>query len=246
MAKTNIEWCDYSYNPIRGCTPISEGCNNCYAARMAKRLIKMPGSGYENFEPAITSQLFTFSKVRKFKKGSSVFLVSMGDIFHNEFNYTRDSMFNVRDILFKNVKIFSEYNFLILTKRPQTMALLFDEHEVPKNLWLGVSVESDKYLHRIETLKSIEHNQKFVSFEPLISPMPKVNLDGIQWAICGGETGPGRRTFNEEWAWVILKECRRINIPFFFKSVGTKTVPNWNKLFNKTYNEFPEGLNGKN
>ncbi len=237
---TAIEWCEETWNPITGCTPISEGCAHCYAQRMAKRLAGR--YGYPRDEP-FRPGTFHLDKIdiNLFPPGKSVFVCSMGDFFHEA--VTRE----MRQDVYAVVDHHPDTLFLFLTKRPQNvMSWWIGERP---NVWLGVTVENDKHLWRIVRLLQIPAAKRFVSLEPMLGPIPLRHMDAEQhtnewcfidsltgrhtdmgrpcpdvprldWVICGGETGPGARPMHPDWVRGVRDQCLEAGVPFFLKSWG--------------------------
>jgi len=213
MKKTKIEWTEAVWNPSIGCTKVSEGCANCYAERMAKRLQAMGNPDYkEGFKFKILPQ--RLNEPLNIKKPTMFFVNSMSDLFHEKMPY------DYLDKIFSVISSTPQHIYQILTKREKIMFDYFSHRSVPKNVWLGVTVENAKYKYRIDYLRKINASIRFVSFEPLIGPVGHLNLSGIHWCIVGGESGPGARPLKKEWAIEIFKQSRKQNIAFFFKQWG--------------------------
>lgn len=239
MAKTKIDWTDKSWNPITGCTQISEGCKNCYAKTMAKRLHAMGAKGYEH-EFKVTYHPERLLEPYSWKKPCKVFVCSMGDLFHSDVPIE-----NIKAV-FQVIRDNPQHTFQILTKRAWRIRDIVDEiGEWPKNAWLGVTVENDKEKLRIPMLISAAPIGvvKFVSFEPLLGDIDLTWLGGvfdyIDWAIVGGETGKNAREMSLDWARNIRDMCERKNIPFFFKQSGGKSGKGDKTLDGVSYREFP-------
>lgn len=212
MANTKISWTDKSWNPISGCSKVSDGCKNCYAEVMAKRLQAMGIKGYENgFE--VTLHPERLSEPYKWKKPQKIFVCSMSDLFHEG---VPDCF--ILQILF-SISHNKKHIFQILTKRIERVREWRNHISFNPNVWLGVTVESDKYLHRIKILKTIPAKTKFISFEPLLSPIPELDLSGIDWVIVGSESGYNARPMNIEWVRDIKKQCDKRGIAFFMKQI---------------------------
>jgi len=215
MKKNKIEWTEQTWNPSAGCTKISSGCNNCYAETMAIRLQAMGIEGYE--------EGFKFSIVQsrlheplKRKKPTVFFVNSMSDIFHE--NMTEDYLTQIFDVIKKT----PHHTYQILTKRAARMNEYFSRHEIPSNIWLGVTVENKKDgLPRIEKLRNLDATVLFLSVEPLLEDLETINLDNIDWVIVGGESGNRARPMEEKWVLNIKQQCQEKGIAFFFKQWGT-------------------------
>lgn len=215
MKKTKIEWTEETWNPTIGCTKVSAGCKFCYAETMANRLQAMGIPGYENgFKFSLMPE--RLEQPIKKKKPTKYFVNSMSDLFHEEMpEEFLDKIFNV-------IKETPHHIYQILTKRDKRMAEYFKNRSVPKNVWLGVTSENRKDgLPRIDNLRKIKATVKFLSLEPLLEDLGKINLKGIDWVIVGGESGHKARLMKEEWAISIKDQCTKANVPFFFKQWGT-------------------------
>lgn len=201
---TKIEWATEVWNPVTGCTKVSAGCKNCYAERMSKRF----GWPWE-----VTLHHDRLDNPLHWRKPRRVFVCSMGDLFHEDVS----DLFicKVMDIVQKC----PQHTFLVLTKRAKRMSQwpVEGSQGIISNLWLGVSVEDCDRLGRIDTLRDTPAAVRFISFEPMLGDVGEVNLDGIGWVICGGESGPGARPMNIEWARSLKDQCVYAGVPFFFK-----------------------------
>lgn len=213
MSKSKIEWTETTWNPVTGCTKVSPGCMHCYAEKMAYRLQAMRSPNYKNgFD--LTCHPHQISTPLKWKKSRIVFVNSMSDLFHE------DVPFSFIEEVFGTMFNASQHQFQVLTKRAERLAELDDALSWAKNIWMGVSVESVDYTHRIDMLRETGAAIKFLSIEPLLGPIPDMALSGIDWVIVGGESGPGARPIKEEWVMDIKKQCVAENVPFFFKQWG--------------------------
>lgn len=224
-----------TWNPITGCSKVSEGCKNCYAERMAKRLKAMGNPRYENgFEIAVHKDLF--EKPLTIKQPKVIFVNSMSDLFH------KDVTDEVIIALFDIMNRASWHTFQILTKRPERV-LEMDNAGLLKwspNIWMGTSVESAQYLNRVRDLSLTKATIKFLSCEPLIGSLDGICLDGIDWVIVGGESGPKAREMKREWVIDIRNECEKCEVPFFFKQWGGVNKKKTGRLLDgKTYDEYP-------
>ena len=214
MRTTKIEWTEATWNPSIGCTKITVGCKNCYAEVMARRLQAMGIACYENgFKFRILPE--RLNQPGNIKKPTKFFVNSMSDLFH------RDMPFNYLDEIFEVIKSTPQHYYQILTKRECILQKYFSKREVPQNVWLGVTVESEHTKHRIDVLRDIKASIRFISMEPLITDVGKLNLKGIHWVIVGGESGVKARPMNPEWVISIQKQCAEQKIAFFFKQWGT-------------------------
>lgn len=212
-SNSKIEWTEATWNPVTGCTKVSEGCENCYAEAFSKRLKAMGNCRYYNgFDVTIHDDLI--DKPLKWKKSKRIFVNSMSDIFHEEIG---------EDVI---LRIFDTMNtadwhiFQVLTKRAERLLNLSEMINWTDNIWMGVTVENDSRAYRAELLKQTSAKVKFVSAEPLLGPLPSLNLEGIDWLIVGGESGPRSRSINEEWILELRNRARKTNTAFFFKQWG--------------------------
>jgi len=213
MATSKIEWTESSWNPVTGCTKVSDGCKNCYAERMAKRLKAMGQPNYQNgFK--VTCHPHTLSLPLKWKKPRTIFVNSMSDLFHEEIPLA------FLDEIFFTMNEARWHTFQILTKRAEYMARIASRFNWTPNIWMGVTVESAKYIDRIDLLRSVPAAVRFLSLEPLLGPIRDLNLKGIDWVIVGGESGPGARPMRKEWVLEIRDRCLNAGVPFFFKQWG--------------------------
>lgn len=238
MAQSSaIEWTDATWNPVTGCSKIGPGCKNCYAERFAERWRGVKKHPYEQgFDlrlwPSRLSQPLSWKKPRK------IFVNSMSDLFHKNI----DRMFI--DKVFDTMEVADWHIYQILTKRSSLMRrYLFNryEHEfVPSHIWPGVSVEDSKHTSRIEHLRQIRSNTRFISFEPLLGPIGEVDLSGITWAIVGGESGPGARPMKLDWVLNLRDQCNSSGVAFFFKQWGGIRPKSGGRLLEgREWNGFP-------
>lgn len=249
---TKIEWATETWNPISGCSPVSEGCQNCYARRMAQRL--RGRFGYPQDDPfKVTFHPDRLDQPLKWRKPRMIFVSSMGDLFHKDIESEW-----VDEVL--QVIAETNHTYMILTKRPENMKAYFDSylaHEIvlPDNLWLGCTAENQQRAdERIPILLQIPAARRFVSLEPLLSSIDLTdieltasirldalrgggNIPGLDWVIVGGETGPGARLMNPYWARAVLLRCQGAGVPFFFKNMSQKK-PTPDDLMIR---EYPEG-----
>ncbi len=210
---SRIEWTESTWNPITGCTKISPGCSNCYAERMARRLHAMRQANYRNgFK--LTIHPHTINLPLCWKKPQFIFVNSMSDLFHAHTPY------NFILEIFNTMNRASWHVYQILTKRAEQLTKLDKSLPWADNIWMGVTVETEKYAYRIDHLRNSGAKYKFISFEPLLTSAGKLNLDGIDWVIVGGESGPGARPMKKEWVTEIRDQCIVAGIPFFFKQWG--------------------------
>lgn len=256
MATTEIEWTDSTWNPVAGCTIVSKGCTNCYAMAMARRLEAMGVPKYDGLTRQSGERTVWNGVVREdraalaipyaWKKPRTIFVNSMSDLFHE---LVSDEF--ITDV-WQVMRETPRHQFQILTKRPERMAsfLKSQVREVLPNVWLGTSVENADVVDRIRHLRRAPAKIRFISFEPLIGPVGRVNLSGIHWAIVGGESGRGARPIKEEWIDSIYYQCVASETAFFFKQWGAwgKDAKRRSKRANgreyrgKTWNEMPSPL----
>jgi protein gp37 len=234
MAQSRIEWTQATWNPVTGCNKISPGCKHCYAERMAQRLQAMGQSNYVNgFE--LTLHEHMLKRPLEWKQPKLIFVNSMSDLFHE------DVPLAFIQRVFDTMHEADWHCFQILTKRSDRLMQLSPELEWPANVWMGVSVETQKYTYRIEQLRQTGAYIKFLSLEPLLGPLSNLNLRGIDWVIAGGESGPGARPMREEWVTEIRDQCLSTNTPFFFKQWGGKNKKKAGReLQGQTWNQLPE------
>ena len=211
---SKIEWTEETWNPVTGCDKVSDGCKHCYAETMAKRLKAMNTSGYENgFEISILEN--RLEQPFKRKKPTKYFVNSMSDLFHEKVPFA------FIDKIFDVINKTPQHVYQILTKRSARMSEYFETRETPSNAWIGVTVENKKQgLRRIDHLRTIDATIRFLSVEPLLEDLGKINLKNIDWVIVGGESGPKARPMKPEWAENIQEQCENENVSFFFKQWG--------------------------
>lgn len=214
MKTTKIEWTDKTWNPITGCTKKSKGCMHCYAEVMSKRLKAMGLDKYRNgFKLTLHEE--SLGEPLKWLKPHNIFVCSMSDLFHEEVPY--DFIDKMMDV----IKLTLHHRYQILTKRAERMKEYFSTHDIPENVWLGVTVEAQSSKYRIDYLRDLEASVKFLSCEPLVEDLGDLNLKYIDWIIVGGESGTQARPMKEEWALNIHKQVLAQGGKFFFKQWGT-------------------------
>ncbi len=245
---SKIEWTDRTWNPVKGCFKVSPGCKNCYAIRMAERLQAMQHplyigtvkrEGKANWTGKASFDENLLSQPLKWRKPAKIFVNSMSDLFYEA----------VPDKFIKqafNTMLKADWHeFQILTKRPERARefLMKYNYQLPAHIWIGVSVESNAYIDRLDELRLMPATIRFVSFEPLLASVSKANLTAIDWAIIGGESGPSARNMDDEWIAEIEALCRKTGTAFFFKQWGgvnkKKTGRKWR---GKTWDEYPENV----
>jgi protein gp37 len=223
--KSAIEWTEVTWNPVTGCDRVAAGCDNCYALTLAKRLKAMGAEKYQTDGNPITSgpgfgvaiHPQALRQPYKWKAPRTVFVNSMSDLFHAKvpLSYVQD--------IFDVIANTPQHTYQALTKRAHRMAKVADKLDWPSNLWMGVSVEDTTVTDRIDYLRTVPASVRFLSCEPLLSPLPGLNLDGIHWVIAGGESGPNHRPMEAEWVTDIRDQCLEVGVPFFFKQWGGRT-----------------------
>lgn len=234
MAKSKIEWTENTWNPVTGCTKISDGCKNCYAAVMAQRLKLMGNKKYDNgFE--VTLHDYCLNDPLKWKKSSLIFVNSMSDLFHE------DIPIEFIQKIFGIMNKAYWHTFQILTKRSERLEDLAPYLTWSPNIWQGVTVESDQYKNRIDSLRNVKAKVRFISFEPLIGKVQNLDLAGIDWAIVGGESGFKARRIDPEWVLSIKNECDKQDVRFYFKQWGgVNKKKNGRLLLDQTWDAMPE------
>lgn len=230
---SSIEWTEATWNPITGCTKLSSGCLHCYAERMARRLKAMGKRNYANgFELTVHEHML--SRPLGWKKPRKILVNSMSDLFH------RDVPASFIQRVFDTMQAAWWHTFQVLTKRSERLLELDAQIDWPSNVWMGVSVESMPYTLRIDHLRATGAAVKFLSLEPLLGPMPHLDLHGIDWVIAGGESGPGARPLRGEWVIAIRDQCIAADIPFFFKQWGgVHRSRRGRELQGRTWDEMP-------
>lgn len=214
MKSTKIEWTDKTWNPITGCTKKSAGCTHCYAEVMTRRLKAMNIEKYKNgFE--LTLHEDELSQPLKWKGAHNIFVCSMSDIFHE------DVPFEFVDKILYTITQTPQHRYQILTKRATRMSEYFMHRSIPSNIWLGVTVECTSTKNRINELRNLNASIKFLSCEPLLEDLGELDLNGIDWVIVGGESGPKARPMKQEWVLNIKEQVNKQNAAFFFKQWGT-------------------------
>ena len=246
--KSAIEWTQSTWNPVRGCTRVSEGCRFCYAERIAARFSRK-GLAYEGLAKMTEAGPRWSNKVKlveelldvplKWKKPQLIFVNSMSDMFHE------DVPLDFIQKVFDTMRKAQQHHFQILTKRSKQLVRFNSDLEWPKNVWMGVSVENEDYTFRIDDLRKTDAHVKFLSLEPLIGPLPKLELEQIDWVIVGGESGPGSRPMQKEWVIDIRDQCQQASVPFFFKQWGGQNKKQAGRdLEGKPWNDLPLAYSG--
>jgi len=228
-----IEWTECTWNPVTGCTKISAGCAHCYAERLALRLQAMGNPRYtRGFQVTLHEDLLDVPL--KWQRPRMVFVNSMSDLFHERVPLG----FVLR--VFKNMKAAQHHTFQVLTKRSARLRKLDARLPWAPNFWMGVSAESAEHLHRVDHLRETRASVKFLSLEPLLGAIPKLDLTGIDWVIVGGESGPGARPMRKSWVVDVWQQCRDQGVPFFFKQWGgVQRTRAGRELNGRTWDEYP-------
>jgi protein gp37 len=224
-AGTGIEWTEVTWNPTTGCDRVSPGCDNCYALALAKRLKAMGQAKYQNDgDPrtsgpgfALTLHPDALTQPYGWAGRRLVFVNSMSDLFH-----ARVPLSFVRQV-FEVIADTPQHTYQVLTKRSSRLPRIAEKLDWPPNLWMGVSVEHASVMSRIDDLRAAPARVRFLSCEPLLGPLPGLDLSGIGWVIAGGESGPGHRPVHTDWVAAIRDLCAAQNVPFFFKQWGGRT-----------------------
>ena len=229
-----IEWTESTWNPITGCTKISPGCMHCYAERMAMRLQAMGQANYAaGFK--VTMHEHAIELPLTWKKPKTIFVNSMSDLFHK--GIPVDFVQRVFDVMGRA----NWHQYQVLTKRSKRLLELDPQLAWQPHIWMGVSVERQDYVSRIDELRETHACTKFLSLEPLLGPLSNLDLSGIDWVIVGGESGPGARPMKQDWATEIRDQCQAANVPFFFKQWGgVQKCRTGRELEGRTWDEMPK------
>lgn len=239
---TTIEWTDATWNPVTGCDRTSPGCDNCYAMTLAKRLKAMGQPHYQrDGDPdtsgpgfAVTIHPDHLDRPLRWRKPQLVFVNSMSDLFHTQVPW------DFIEEVWATMAATPRHTYQILTKRPQRMVRVLAERTILPNVWLGTSIESDRYTFRADYLRRTPAAVRFLSCEPLLGPLPSLDLAGIDWVIIGGESGPGARPIDPDWVRDIRDRCVEAGVAFFFKQWGGRTPKaNGRLLDGRTWDEYP-------
>jgi protein gp37 len=242
--KSSIEWTEATWNPVVGCTVISPGCTNCYAMRMARRLEAMGqpkyagttriSGGRPKWNGKIRLDERSLDLPKTWKTGRKIFVNSMADLFHEAVPLS------FIERVFETMAETPQHVFQILTKRGERLEELSSSLPWPSNVWMGVSVESSDYAWRIDCLRRSGAQVKFLSLEPLLGPLDHLNLDRIDWAIAGGESGPGARAIDADWVRSIRDQCTKADVAFHFKQWGGASKKKAGRtLDGRTWDELP-------
>lgn len=231
--KSAIEWTDASWNPVTGCLQISPGCDHCYALTFAERFRGVRAHPYEQgFDLRLWPDRLEIPL--RWRRSRKVFVNSMSDLFHHA--VPDDYIFRV----FDTMRRADWHTFQILTKRSPRLRRLGPHLPWAPHIWVGVSIELDKYVWRADHLRQVPAHVRFVSAEPLLGPLPSLNLEGIDWVITGGESGPGHRAAQADWVKDIRDRCTQQGVAFFHKQWGGRTPKAGGRLLDgRTWDEFP-------
>lgn len=231
--RSSIEWTEMTWNPVTGCTKVSQGCKHCYAERMARRIAAMGSARYRNgFKVTLQPDLLDAPK--RWRQPRVVFVNSMSDLFHEDIppDYIERVFATMRDC--------PQHTFQVLTKRSARLAELAARLPWARNIWMGVSVEDARVIARIDDLRRVPAAVRFLSLEPLIGPLHGLNLSGIHWVIVGGESGPRARSMRKAWVDSIHRQCRDAGVAFFFKQWGgVRKDLTGRMLHGRTFSEMP-------
>lgn len=229
-----IEWTEATWNPVTGCTKISIGCQNCYAERMAHRLQAMGQPNYiDGFK--VRTHEKVLSLPLRWKKPRTIFVNSMSDLFHEKVPVSFISK------VFRVMERTPQHIFQVLTKRSENLRKLSKYLPWPDNVWMGVTVENKKHQQRIEDLRNTSAKIKFISFEPLLGPITKIDLKTIDWVIVGGESGPKARPVSSLWVEDVRDQCLIAQVPFFFKQWGGFNKKKAGRVLDgRTWDEMPK------
>lgn len=210
---SHIEWTEATWNPVTGCTQISPGCAHCYAKTFAERFRGVSGHPYEmGFDLTLREE--RLRQPLQWRRSKLIFVNSMSDLFHE---MVPDKF--IRDV-FRTIEEAHWHRFQLLTKRPERLVAMKDQLPFPENLWVGVSVENQRWTTRIDLLRKVDAHVRFLSCEPLLGPLKNLDLSEIHWVIVGGESGPSARRMNPDWVRQIRNQCLDANVAFFFKQWG--------------------------
>lgn len=226
---SSIEWTDMTWNPVTGCTKLSAGCKHCYAETVANRFWGDRAFTDIQIHPDRLDQ------PRRWRKPRTIFVNSMSDLFHEQ---VADSFIKQ---VFQVMRECPQHTFQILTKRSDRLLDLAHELAWPLNVWMGVSVEDDRVLHRLDQLRDVPAAVRFLSVEPMLGPLDNLDLNGIDWVIVGGESGRGARPMEASWVMSIKRQCRSQGVAFFFKQWGGVRKGNFGRVLSgRTYDEMPQ------
>ena len=233
-----IEWTDATWNPVTGCTKISAGCDHCYAERFSERFRGVKDHPFEHgFD--LTLRPERLNQPIAWRRPRMIFVNSMSDLFHK--GVPRAFV----DLVFETMESADWHVFQVLTKRSSRMRTYvnarYADRPAPDHIWMGVSVEDGTKLSRVRHLEGTAAQVRFLSLEPLIGPIDRLDLTGIHWAIVGGESGPGARPMDPDWVRRIRNRCVACGVPFFFKQWGGRTPKAGGRLLDdREWNQWPD------
>ena len=230
---SRIEWTETTWNPVTGCSKVSEGCKHCYAERMSARLRAMGVEKYRRgFE--VAQHASVIETPLRWRKPRLVFVNSMSDLFHDLVEP------GFIEAVFEVMNRCPQHSFQVLTKRPERTLELDSDLNWTPNIWLGVSIESGRWLRRLEALCLTSAKTRFLSLEPLLGPLPNLDLSGVDWVITGGESGPGARPMDPDWVREIRDNCVSRDVLFFFKQWGGTNKKRAGRVLDgRTWDEMP-------
>ena len=236
---SSIEWTEATWNPTTGCTKVSPGCANCYAEKLSKRLKAMGLKKYKN-NFKFTEQPDDLELPLTWKKSRKIFVNSMSDLFHEK------SRIEYIGSCFHTMLQADHHFYQVLTKRSLAMlefSGFFKDYfgeKIPPHIWMGVSVENSNYKWRVDDLRKVKCHTRFLSIEPLIGPVGRLNLKKIDWVIIGGESGPGHRKVKEQWILDVIKQCKKQKVCVFFKQWGgIRAKSGGRTIRGRTYDQYP-------
>ena len=243
---SKIEWTEATWNPVAGCTIISPGCTNCYAMRLARRLSLMGQEKYQQTTRVSGGRAKWTGKIkidersldlpRRWRRGRLIFVNSMSDLFHED--VPLDFIKRVFGVMAST----PQHTYQVLTKRAERLELVSKQLSWPRNVWMGVSVESEAYWWRVEHLRKTKAAVRFLSLEPLVAPVTTLDFKGIDWVIAGGESGPNARPVERDWIAAIRDACIEQEVAFHFKQWGGKNKKAAGRLLdNRTWDDLPRG-----
>ncbi len=232
--RSRIEWTEATWNPVTGCDQVSPGCAHCYAKTFAERWRGVPGHPYEQgFDLRLWPD--RLDQPRRWKKSRTIFVNSMSDLFHE------DIPFDFVERVFEVMVDCDQHTFQVLTKRHERLAELAPALPWPPNVWMGVSIENRRFVHRADFLRRVPSAVRFVSAEPLLGPLESLDLRDIHWLIAGGESGPRHRRIDPEWVLDLRNRCVDAEVAFFFKQWGgARPKSNGRLLEGRTWDELPD------
>lgn len=230
---SSIEWTEATWNPVTGCDQVSPGCAHCYAKTFAERWRGVAGHPYQQgFDLRLWPE--RLNQPQRWSRPRMIFVNSMSDLFHE--NIPAEFIGRV----FSSMAEAKQHTFQVLTKRHERLVDLAPELEWPENVWMGVSIENRRFVHRADCLRQVPAATRFISAEPLLGPLEGLDLSGIDWLIVGGESGPGHRRMQAEWALDLRDRCLEEDVAFFFKQWGGRwPKSNGRTLIDREWNEFP-------